>query len=76
MIYFYRRAGGTRICETRLDPEGPGFELRVIDGRDSHVECFDDARALADRECELRHEWCLNGWRTIDSEDDDVDEDR
>jgi hypothetical protein len=75
MIYFYRRAGDTRICETRLEEDGPGFELRVVDGRDAHVEHFDDVRALVNREHELRHEWRLNGWRPLDS-DDDFGEDR
>jgi len=76
MIYFYRRAADTRMCETRLEPDGPGFELRIIEGRDSHVERFDDVTALAHREHELRQEWRLSGWRTIESDDDDVEEDR
>jgi len=70
MIYFYRRAGDTRICETRLDPDGPGFELVVVDGQDSRVERFDDATAMASREHELRHAWLLNGWHTTDPYDD------
>ena len=73
MIYFYRRAADTRTCETRLEPDGPGFELVVIDGRESRVERFADVTALATREYELRHEWLLNGWRTI-GPDDDFDE--
>lgn len=75
MIYFYRRAADTRTCETRLEPDGPGFELRVSDGRDLRVERFDDVRALANREHQLRYEWRLSGWRTIEAdEDDDVGE--
>ena len=73
MIYFYRRAADTRTCETRLEPDGPGFELIVIDGRETRVERFTDVRELATRECELRHEWLLNGWRTI-GPDEDFDE--
>jgi hypothetical protein len=73
MIYFYRRAGGTRKCETRLEPDGPGYELIVTDGRDSRVEHFDEVVALANRESELRYAWLLNGWRTIDN--DELDED-
>ena len=34
MIYFYRRAADTRTCETRLEPDGPGFELVVIEARE------------------------------------------
>ena len=73
MIHFYRRAADTRICETRLEPDGPGFELIVIDGRETHVERFADVTSLASRESELRHAWLLNGWRTI-GPDDDSDE--
>jgi hypothetical protein len=73
MIYFYRRAGDTRICETRLEPDGPGFELVVIEGRESRVERFTDVRELATRESELRHAWLLNGWRTLDEEHDEVE---
>ena len=73
MIYFYRRAADTRICETRLEPDGPGFELVVNDGRESRVERFADVRELTTRESELRHEWLMHGWRTI-GPDDDVDD--
>jgi len=74
MIYFYRRAADTQMCETRLQPDGPGFELRIVDGPDSHVERFDDVIALANREHELRHQWRLNGWRTIESDEDECDD--
>jgi len=70
MIYFYRRAGDTRICEARLEPDGPGFELIVIDGQTARIERFDDVGALANREHELRHAWLLNGWRTIEPADE------
>jgi len=70
MIYFYRRGADTRACETRLEPGGPGFELIVVDAREPRVERFDDVRALANRESELRHAWLLNGWRTIGPADD------
>jgi len=73
MIYFYRRAADTRTCETRLEPDGPGFELIVHDGRETHVERFTDIRELTTREYELRHEWLLSGWRTI-GPDEDFDE--
>jgi hypothetical protein len=74
MIYFYRREGGTLMCETRLEPDGPGYELVITEGRDSRVEHFDEISALVNREYELRHAWLLNGWRTLDA-DDDIDED-
>lgn len=74
MIYFYRRLGGTRTCETRLEPDGPGYQLIVTDGRHSRVEHFDEIVALVNREGELRYAWLLNGWRTIDAYDE-IDDD-
>lgn len=76
MIYFYRRAGDTRICEARLELDGPGFELIVIDGEHARVERFDDVGALANREHELRYAWLLNGWRTIEPNDEPDEEDQ
>jgi hypothetical protein len=74
MIYFYRRAGDTRTCETRLAPDGPGLELVVVDGRESRVEHFEDAGALANRQHELRYAWLLNGWRAIEPDDEDEED--
>jgi hypothetical protein len=70
MIYLYRRGRDTRKCESRLEPDGPGFELIVMEGRDSRVERFDDALEMARREHELRHAWLLHGWRAIEFEND------
>ncbi len=70
MVYFYRRAGDTRICESRLEPQGFGFELIVTEGRDSQIERFTDPRDLMVRQEELRRTWSMHGWRTIDPDDD------
>jgi hypothetical protein len=70
MIYFFRRAGDTRSCETRLQADGPGYELVVTDGSDSHVEQFEDVASLVAREYELRQVWRMFGWRTLDPLDD------
>jgi len=70
MIYFFRLAGDTRTCETRLESDGPRFELIITEGRESHVERFDDAMALYDRQAELRRTWSMHGWRTIDPVDE------
>ena len=63
MIYFFCRAGDTRTCETRSEPDGRGYELLVTEGRRSYVERFQDSQALANRQCELRYTWLANGWR-------------
>jgi hypothetical protein len=70
MVYFYRRSGDTRICESRLEAQGPGFELIVTEGRESQIERFADARSLMNRQEELRRSWSMHGWRTIDPDDD------
>jgi len=70
MIYFFRRAGDTRSCETRLQPDGPGYELVVTEGPDSRVEQFEDVASLVAREYELRQVWRLFGWRTIGPTDE------
>ncbi len=68
MIYFYHRGHDTRTCETRLERDGPRFELVVMEGRETRIETFDDASELARREHELRHAWLLNGWRAMDDD--------
>ena len=74
MVYFYRRATDTRSCETRLEADGPGYELVVTDGADARTEHFDDVGALVAREYELRQVWQMHGWRTIDPFDDEFEE--
>jgi hypothetical protein len=76
MIYFFRRAGDMRSCETRLESEGPGFELVVTDGTGAYTEHFDDLVALVARQQELLRAWQMHGWRTIDPFDDISEDDR
>jgi hypothetical protein len=73
MIYFYLRARESRSCESRLERDGSGFELIVMEGRQSRVERFADARALATREHELRYEWLLSGWREMEEDADEYE---
>lgn len=64
MIWFFTR--GTherRSCETRLAPDGPGYELVVHDGHGSHVERFSDLGVLLAREQELYAAWRAVGWK-------------
>ena len=75
MIYFYRRAGDMRTCETRLEADGEGYELIVSDGTESRTEHYPDARALGDRESEVRQTWFAHGWRVVDPFDEEDDED-
>jgi len=74
MIYFFRRAGDTRTCETRFAPKGLGYELVVTEGRRSHVEVFKDPQAMADRQSELRYDWLVRGWRDATPPDEIEDD--
>jgi len=74
MVYFFRRAGDTRMCESRSERDGLGYQLIVTEGRQSHVERFTDPQSLANRQCELRYAWLSHGWRDVapaDEMDDD-----
>jgi hypothetical protein len=70
MIHFFHRAGDMLSCETRLEADGPGYELVVTEGRTCHVEHFDDVRRLENRQSELRYSLLSHGWRTTDPSDD------
>ena len=75
MIYFFRRAGDTRMCESRSEQDGRGYELIVTEGRHSHVERFNDSQSLANRQCELRYAWLAHGWRdAAPADESDQDE--
>ncbi len=68
VIYFFRRAGDTRSYETRLQLDGPGYELVVRDGGES-IEAFDDIKALVARQEELRRAWNAHGWKDVTADD-------
>jgi hypothetical protein len=67
VIYFFRRETDLRMCETRLQPDGPGYELVVTDGPCSYVERFMELSALLAREHALMLAWYAQGWRTPDT---------
>lgn len=63
MVWFYTRGGDTRTCETRLAPDGDGYELVVTDASGTRVERFDELSGLLAREHELLATWRAQGWR-------------
>ncbi len=73
MIYFFHRRGDTLRCESRHARDGLGYELVITEGRQSQIERFEDARAMENRQYELRHAWLLHGWRP-DDPGDEMDE--
>jgi len=62
-VYFYRRGGDLRICETRLAEDGPGYELVVTVDATVHIERFAGLPDLLAREHELLQAWRAQGWR-------------
>ena len=52
-------------CETRLNPDGPGYQLVVTRGPDTQLEPFDALPDLLSREHELLQEWRAQGWTEI-----------
>ena len=65
MLYFFRRGADALSCETRLNPDGPGFQLVITENRLPRVESFAELRQLLAREHELLQAWRAQGWRDI-----------
>jgi hypothetical protein len=65
VLYFLRRGNAAITCETRLNPNGPGFELVVSEDEEAHTEQFADLRSLLAREHELLQAWRALGWRDV-----------
>jgi len=65
VLYFFRRGPDEMSCETRLNPDGPGFQLVVVENDRQRVEDFDELPMLLSREHELLQAWRAQGWREI-----------
>ena len=65
VLYFFRRGAEALSCETRLNPDGAGFQLVITENRLPHVESFGELRQLLAREHELLQAWRAQGWRDI-----------
>jgi hypothetical protein len=63
VIYFLRRGSAQMTCETRLNPEGPGYQLVIGTGSEERVEPYAELSDLLSREHELLQEWRAQGWR-------------
>ncbi len=62
MIYFLRRGEATVLCETRLNPEGPGFQLVVTENGQARIEDYIELPPLLAREHELLSTLRAHGW--------------
>jgi hypothetical protein len=66
MMYFFRRADVQLTSETRLDPDGPGYQLVITENGKTRIESFDTLPKLLEREHELLQAWRAQGWRDTD----------
>ena len=65
MIYFFRRGSESLTAETRLNPEGPGYQLLITEHGASRLESFETMATLLSREHELLQAWRAQGWRDV-----------
>ena len=65
MLYFFRRGADALACETRLNPEGHGFQIVITENAGTRVENFDALPRLLAREHELLLAWRAQGWRDL-----------
>ena len=65
VLYFFRRGADALSCETRLNPDGPGFQLVITENNVARVEDFSQLPRLLAREHELLLAWRAQGWREI-----------
>ena len=65
MLYFLRRGADALSCETRLNPDGPGFQLVITENSRERIEDFDELPPLLVREHELLAGWRAQGWREV-----------
>lgn len=65
MLYFFRRGDAAMSVETRLDPDGPGYQLVITEKGATRVENFAELQALLAREHELLLASRAQGWRDV-----------
>jgi hypothetical protein len=65
LVYFFRRGSASLTAETRLNPEGPGYQLVVTEDSQAHVETFETLQRLLAREHELLQAWRAQGWSEV-----------
>ena len=65
MIYFFQRGDTKLASETRLNPDGSGYQLVITENAKTRIESFADLAKLLAREHELLLAWRAQGWREI-----------
>lgn len=64
-MHFFRRGDAALSCETRLNPDGPGFQLVTVENGVTRVEDYSELARLLSREHELLLGWRAQGWRDV-----------
>ena len=65
MSYMFWRGSDWVLCDTCRNPEGPGFQLVVMQNGERHIEQFDSVPALLEREHQWLEAWRAHGWREV-----------
>lgn len=62
MVYFFWRGAAHLTLETRLNPDGPGYQLVISADSKTRIESFAAMSELLARDRELVHAWRAQGW--------------
>ena len=62
MLYVFTRGSQRKTCETRLSPDGAGYELVVAENGIEHIDRYASMERLLAREHELLQAWRAQGW--------------
>jgi hypothetical protein len=65
VLYFLRRGADAMSWETRLNPDGPGFQLVITENARERIEDFGELPDLLEREHDLLKTWRAQGWRDV-----------
>jgi hypothetical protein len=63
--YRFWRGSDLVECDTRRNPDGPGFLLVVTQNGVEHVELFPSIPLLLEREHQWLTAWRAHGWREV-----------
>jgi hypothetical protein len=65
VLCFFRRGDVTLTCETRLNPDGPGYQMVITEQAQERIENFTELPKLLAREHDLLMAWRAQGWRDV-----------
>jgi len=65
MVYFFRRGAENLSSETRFNPDGPGYQLAIMENGHTRIESFAALSSLLTHEHELLRAWRAQGWQDV-----------